>query len=295
MVDRPGDSVAKNTDNPFDDDLFEPFELEDEPDILPAPQPARPAQQTAPNVPDPGVPTVRCQSCGTTNPIHNRHCEECGARLGKGPLPVAPPPMPRSTPGGRALGVLGGVVLLVALIALFMNIWGGNGDGRAAEDDSPSTTATIDDAVEQVAIAPASVEASSQLGDRYASARLIDGDVATYWNDQSARGVDAQLVFVFAQPVALSEMELSNIQERGPFRQNYRMKDIEVTVDDLELQLTFTLPDSTEPYRITLDTLRTTRLTLRVLSTYPGEPVGDSPAYDELALAEVRFFGTFAE
>ncbi len=287
--------MAKNTDNPFDDDLFEPFELEDEPDVLPAQQPARPAPQTAPYVSDPGVPTVRCQSCGTTNPAHNRHCEECGARLGKGPLPVAPPPMPRSTPGGRALGVLGGVVLLVALIALFMNIWGGNGDGPSASDDAASTTATIDDAVEQVPIAPASVEASSQLNANYEAARLIDGDVATYWNDQSARGVDAQLVFVFAQPVALSEMELGNIQEQGPFRQNYRIKDIEVTVDDLELQLTFTLPDSMDPYRITLDTLRTTRLTLQVLSTYPGEPVGDSPAFDELALAEVRFFGTFAE
>lgn len=294
MVDRPGDCVAKNTDNPFDDDLFEPFDLEDEPEVLPAPQPSRPAPQTASYVPDPGVPTVRCQSCGTTNPAHNRHCEECGARLGKGPLPVAPPPMPRSTPGGRALGVLGGVVLLVALIALFMNIWGGNGDGPEASDDAASTTATIDDSVAQVAIAPASVEGSSQL-EGYEAARLIDGDVATYWNDQSARGVGAELVFVFAQPVALSEMELSNISDRGPFRQNYRIKDIEVTVDDLELQLTFTVPDSMDPYRITLDTLRTTRLTLRVLSTYPGEPVGDSPAFDELGLAEVRFFGTFAE
>ncbi|MGI8821762.1 MAG: NADase-type glycan-binding domain-containing protein [Acidimicrobiia bacterium] len=286
--------VAKNTDNPFDDDLFEPFELEDEPSV----SRTDPSLYTAPPrveqyTPEANVPTVRCQSCGAPNPAHNRHCEECGARLGKGPLPVAAPPMSRSTPGGRALGVLGGVVLLVALIALFMNLWGG-GNGTATPEDNVSTTAAIEDPVEQVAIAPASVDASSHL-EGYEAARLIDGDVSTYWNDQSARGVDAQLTFVFAQPVALSEMEFTNIQQRNPFRQNYRIKDIEVTVDDLELQLTFTLPDSSDPHRITLDTLRTTRLTVRVLTTYPGEPVGDSPAFDELALAEVRFFGVFAE
>jgi hypothetical protein len=286
--------VAKGTDNPFDNDLFEPFELEDEPPVPesgPTHRPASPAP-AEPQTADPGVPTVRCPSCGTNNPAHNRHCEECGARLGKGPLPVAPPPMSRSTPGGRALGVLGGVVVLVALIALFMNLWGG--EDTVAPDDQTSTSLASDETVAQVAIAPASVDASSEL-DGYEASQLIDGDISTYWNDQSARGTDAQLDFVFAQPVALSEMELTNIQERDPFRQNYRIKDIEITVDDLELQLTFTVPDSRDPYRITLDTLHTTRLTLRVLSTYPGEPVGDSPAFDELALAEVRFFGTFAE
>ena len=203
--------------------------------------------------------------------MHNRHCEECGARLGKGPLPVAPPPMPRSTPGGRALGVLGGVVVLVALIALFMNLWGD--DDPTTPEAQTSTSSATDDTTEQVAIAPASVDASSQLTG-YEASRLIDGDVATYWNDASARGTDAELNFVFAQPVALSEMELTNIQQRDPFRQNYRMKDIEVTVDDLELQLTFTLPDSTDPYRITLDTLRTTRPHVAGFEHLPGRARG---------------------
>ncbi len=288
--------MANDKDNDFNDDLFEPFDLEEYAE--------EPEQGLEPSAPEPTTsvptaqvassdPTVRCPSCGALNPSHNRHCEECGARISQGPLPVAPAPLSRSTPGGKALAVLAGVVLMVALIALFLNIFGGDEAPVAGPDDeTSSTTATSEAPVAATELAPASVEASSELPPNYVASFLIDGDTSTYWNDASQRGVDATLVFTFAQPVAIGEIELQNIVDDDAFRQNWRIKDLQITVDDLQLELSYTMPDNNEPYRQALNTLETRRLTITVLSTYPGEPVGDKPSYTELGLAEVRFFGT---
>ena len=103
------------------------------------------------------------------------------------------------------------------------------------------------------------------------------------------------LTFEFAQPVAISEMELINIPEANPFKRNYRIKDFQVEVDDLAIELPYSMPDSNEPQRFSLNTLETRRVTVTVLSTFVGEPVGDQPSFTELALAEVRFFGTLTE
>ncbi len=285
--------VARDQDNPFTDDLFEPFELDDYPaegdvqlDVPPRPAPAPPPVQES-------APMVRCPSCGAENPAHNRHCEECGARLSQGPLPVAPAPMIRSTPGVRALGVLGGVVLIVALIALFLNLFGGEDPTALPEGDGVATTTSPTEPTEaQTELQAASVEASSELPNGFEATNLIDGNTNTYWNDSSQRGVGATLTFTFAQPVSIGEMELVNIQDEASFRRNYRIKDLQVTVDDLAIELPWQLSDSPEPQRMPLNTLETRRLTITVLGTYPGEPVGGDPSFTELALAEVRFFGS---
>lgn len=269
------------------EDLFEPFELDDYPTGQEPAAERIPLEPVAPVIQE-SVPTVRCPSCGALNPAHNRHCEDCGARLSQSPLPVAPPPMIRSTPGGRALGILLGVVAIVALIALFINIFRG---GETAATTTVAVTATSAANVEQTELRPASVEASSSLPG-FEADQIIDGDPATYWNDDSSRGVGSILTFTFAQPVAISEMELQNIVEDGPFRRNYRIKDFQVTVDDLAIELPYTMPDNNEPFRVQLKTLETRRLTITVLDAYPGEPVGDQPSFIELALAEVRFFGS---
>lgn len=289
ITDRDRGRVSNDRNQGGFEDLFEPFELEEYPTDAEATGEGGPLEPVAP-VLEEATPTMRCPSCGALNPAHNRHCEECGARLSQSPLPVAPPPMIRSTPGGRALGILFGVVLLVALFALFLNIFRGGGDETAATTTTLATSTTVSTVI-QTELQAASVEASSSFPELEADL-LIDGDPTTYWNDASQRGVGATLTFTFAQPVAIGEMELQNITEDEPFRRNYRIKDFQVTVDDLAIELPYTMPDNNEPFRVPLKTLETRRLTITVLDTYPGEPVGDQPSFIELALAEVRFFGT---
>jgi uncharacterized lipoprotein NlpE involved in copper resistance len=197
----------------------------------------------------------------------------------------------RSTPGARALTVLAGVVLLVVLVAVVLNLLGDDDNPTVAPDQTTTTADTGtddtgggDDTVppSQTVITPASVDASSELAG-FEAANLIDGDTGTYWNDSSQRGVGAVLTFNFAQPVAITEMELVNIPDPVAFRRNYRMRDIQITVDDLAVEVPWSLPDNNEPARVPLNTLETRRVTVTVLSTYIGEPVEDTPSFTELA------------
>ncbi len=284
-------------DKPDFDDLFEPFELGEAPPETEAPrrQPAPPPATTdshdfvtADQPPVAPRPTTTCPSCGAQNPDYNRHCEQCGARLSQDPLPVAPAPTLRTSPGGRALGVLVAVVLFVGLAALIFNVFRG-GDDTAASSTTSSTSTTIPVAV--VEVFPSSVEASSSLTG-HEPEHLIDGDPETDWNDDGARGVDAQLRFTFAEQVRITEIEVQNLIDDDRFKKNYKIQGYLITTDDLEIEISGRLTNTNDPQRIPIASLGTTELVIEVKSTYPAEPAGDRPPFNELALQAVRFFGS---
>jgi hypothetical protein len=287
-----------NTIDPFDD-LFEAFELEDgppPPSEEPAPKASRSSkgQEPAASPPQPApieeapAATVVCTSCGTGNPAHNRHCEQCGARLGTGPLPVAPAPMIRATPGARALTVLGAVLLVVLVAVFLLNLR--DGEDAAASSTTVATSSTTL-APEYINLQPFSVDASSSFPG-FESANLIDGEADTYWNDNSLRGNNAWLEFRFAQPVQIVEIELQNLVDEEKFRRNYRMKSIAITVDDLQIEFNEQLDDSNDPQRFQIGSLETTIVRIEVKSTYPAQQYEGGVPFDELALQEVLFFGT---
>lgn len=284
-----------NTVDPFDD-LFEAFELEEGPPAK-GDEPAPPAKRTAPaaaaapervEAPEP-VASVVCTSCGSSNPAHNRHCEECGARLGSGPLPVAPAPMIRATPGGRALTVLGGVLLIVLVAVLFMNLRG-SGDTTTTTLEAATTT-SLGPNVRP--LLPFDVDASSFFPG-FEPGNLIDDDPASYWNDNSLRGNNAWLEFSFAQPVQITEIELQNLEDEEKLKRNYRIKSLVITVDDLQIEIPHQMSDSSSPERIQVGSLGTTVVRISVKSTYPAEQFNGGVPFDELALQEVKFFGTTA-
>lgn len=279
-------------DTPDFDDLFEPFELDENPPPTPdRPEPgqatrAAPSQSTVSD-----VTTVACPSCGTANPDYNRHCEQCGARLSQQPLPVAPVPTLRTSPGGRALGVLAAVILLVALAALAFNIFGG--------DDVAAPTSTTEPTVSTIPVAArelfaASVDASSFLPG-WEPENLIDQDPSTHWNDESLHGIGAWLTFRFSEPVSITEIELQNLLDPEKFKRNYKVQGYLVTTDDLSVEFSGRLDNVNDPQRVPIASLGTRELTIQVMSTYPAESAGDKPPFDELALLSVRFFGNEIE
>ncbi len=280
-----------NTIDPFDD-LFEAFELEDGPpppgEELPTRTKAEAPPRERAEVDEPQATTVACTSCGANNPAHNRHCEQCGARLGTGPLPVAQAPMIRATPGSRALTVLGGVLLIVLLAVLFLNL---RGDGDTSGTSTTVAASTTSLGPNVINLEPFSVQASSSFPGFEAS-NLIDNDEATYWNDNSLRGNNAWLEFSFAQPVQITEIELQNLEDEEKFHRNYRIKSLVITVDDLQIEFPLQLDDSNDPQRISIGSLETTKVRLDVRSTYPAEQYEGTVPFDELALQSVRFFGT---
>ncbi len=286
-------------DKPDFDDLFEPFELGEaptEPETprrQPPPPPPPPAADSDAIIPDdPSAPapvaTIACPSCGAQNPNYNRHCEQCGARLSQDPLPVAPAPTLRTSPGGRALGVLVAVVLFVALAALVFNVFRG-GDDTASSSTTTSTSTTIPQAA--VELFPSAVEASSFLTG-HEPEHLIDDDADTDWNDDGARGVDASLRFTFPEPVRITEIELQNLFDDERFKKNYKIQGYLITTDDLEIEISGRLTNTNEAQRVPIASLGTTELLIEVKSTYPAEPAGNRPPFNELALQAVRIFGS---
>jgi len=279
------------TSDPFDE-LFEPFELDELPPAdEPPPRRAAAPPPTAATVPAAATGTagVTCPSCGSTNALQNQHCDQCGARLGRDPLPVATPPAGGSSPGLRAIGVLAAVVLVVFLGALTLNALRGGAPADAEEATATSSTTTTQPPI-VTELFPSSVEASSELASLPAS-NLIDGDPGTYWNDESLQGVDASLTFRFSRAVQIREIEIQNLTDDEKFKRNYRIKGYVITVDDLNTEIAGRLEDTNEPQRVKIASLDTTKLTIQVTSTYPAQAIGDAPAYSELALQGVRFFG----
>ncbi len=270
------------------DDLFEPFELDEPP----------PPGEEPPRY-EPEGSYIACPSCGTRNKPQNRHCEACGARVAQGPLPVAPQPMLRTTPGARALGILTAVVLVVALLALIVNVVRGGGDpdpdstvaatGAVGEDGTQETAATTPQLPVEP-LTPTSVTASSELPGFPASA-LIDADPTNYWNDESQKGVDATLTFFFAQPVQIRQIVIHNLDDERAFARNYRIKGLQVDLDDLAQTIIRELEDQPGAQVIDINSLETQTVTMKVTDTYQGQPFDGDPPFEELALQQVEFFG----
>lgn len=272
------------------DDLFEPFELDEGPPPggLPPPAPPQPLEADRDEEP---VPMVACPSCGTSNPSYNRHCEACGARLSTNQLPVAPPPLIKATPGARALGVLIAVVLVVLLVTVLFNLFGGD-DPVEPTTVAVTTSPPETDFVQPVE--PTTVEASSTLNATFAADNLLDGDTATEWQDAGLRGDEATLVFRFQQPVSITEIEIVNLPDPTRFKQNWRIKGYKITVDDLGYEISGQLQDVNTPQTIPVASVGTRVLTLTVTTAYASQAVDGGVPFDELALADVRFFGRLA-
>ena len=282
--------VDDRPDEPFEE-LFEPFQLEGAP--TGETRRVEPRSREVPVIrngggkggPPTGVP---CPSCGTHNPPFNRHCDSCGARLSQAPLPVAPQPMLRTTAGARALMVLAGVILTVALLALAVNLFR-RGDATAATTTTSTTTAPV---LDIEALEPMRIDCTSELPS-FPCDGLIDGDPTTDWNAE-AGGVGAVITILFNPPVQISEIIFYNLDDPERFARNARIKGIEIKSDDLPQATIEELLDSSQPQRIQLASLSTARVEITITSAYPGETYDGKEPFPELALKELAFYGRLA-
>lgn len=240
--------------------------------------------------------SVTCPSCGAGNPETNRHCEECGARLSQGPLPVAPQPLLQVSAGVRAAIMITGVLLGVLLIAwAFGALTGDSTDDTVATDTSASVTTPA--TVPATQKLPVLLISCSSEFDSLPCSNLKDESVETYWNDKSLEGEGAEFVITFGSPVQLETIVIMNVTDEEKFRRNFRVKDLEIVADDVTSPFNFTLDDKLQPQSVRIQTLATTELTIRVTGTYAAEAYTDPESgsvgipFSELALAELEFYG----
>jgi hypothetical protein len=275
------------------EDLFEPFELEQQEQQQRQARVGAPGADTGEVAPVKAPPTTAyCNSCGSANSPENRHCEACGALLARSRTPVAPQPMLRTTAGGRALLVLAGIVLTVAVLALFVNLIRNDGGETPVASSSTTSSSLATDLTTELAPIRVDCNETSELA-AFPCEALIDGDPATYWNAPDG-GIGAELTFLFSPAVQITEMLITNLDDDERFLRNARIKGIEVLIDDLPQATVAELEDTQDVQRIQIRSLRTSSLTIRITSAYPGQSVGDNEPFPELAAQSITFFGRAA-
>jgi len=278
-----GEVISVSSDGPGPGDSYEEFSLDSEP----------PAEGEAP-VTDGGSGTksITCPTCGATNPANNRHCQECGARISQGPLPTAPRPAVQATAGVRAALAISGLLLAVILIALFVNIF--TGDGSSPSESTTTTSTTVPQIQQPEAIDVLSVSCEPPGIGSLLCPNLISGNLGqgneyqVSWEETANDGV--KITFTFREPIAISEIEWSNIEDTTRFRQNYRAMGLVIVAQDSLVETPVTLQDLPGTQLIQYPALSTTTLEITVVSAYEAEVV-DENRFDELAIDEIVIIG----
>jgi RNA polymerase subunit RPABC4/transcription elongation factor Spt4 len=281
-----GNVISVSSDGPgvSDKGPYEEFSLEDGPPSEKGPT-DEPPRRT-------GRPEVTCPTCGAVNPGNNRHCQECGARLSQGPLPTAPRPAVQATAGVRAALAISGLLLTVILVALFVNVF--SGDGSAPEGSTTTTSTTTPEILESEPIDVLSVSCDPEGISTLVCNNLISGVIGqkneyqVSWEENRNNGV--KITFTFREPIAISEIQWTNIDDPDRFKQNYRAHGLSIKAQDSLTDFPAELLDQQGTQLIQYTALNTSRLEITVVSAYESEIVKEE-RYDELAIDEIVIVG----
>ncbi|HEU4321053.1 MAG TPA: zinc ribbon domain-containing protein [Acidimicrobiia bacterium] len=236
---------------------------------------------------------VSCPSCGAINPGNNRHCQECGARLRQGPLPTAPRPAVQATAGVRAAVAISALLLGVILFALFFNIFTGD-DPEALASTTTTTSAAIplpDPAPIEILDETCNPEGIGSL----ICANLTSGqfgqgnEYQVNWEENVGTGITIRLTFV--EPMAITSIQWTNIEDATRFRQNYRAESLSIEAEDsVGGAVPVLLQDQPGTQLVQYAALSTTWLEIVVNDAYQAVPVEDN-VFAEIAIDEIVVVG----
>lgn len=278
---RPRPIAGKNVISVSSDGNYEEFSLEEPP---PRKQPTSRSGSEAEST------GITCPSCQAVNPPNNRHCQECGARLQQGPLPTAPRPAVQATAGVRAALAISGLLFIVVVAALLFNVL--SGDGAGAENTTTTTTSTtipIPEVPEPIDVLQENCTPEGISS--FICANLTNGIGTEYqvnWEEISQEGVLIELVFEV--PMAISQIQWTNIEDETRFLQNYRAKSIEIRADDTVTPIQVPMNDQRGTQSIAFASLNTLRLTIQIFDVYLAEVVAEN-RFDDLAIDEIVAIG----
>jgi hypothetical protein len=254
--------------------------------------PVAPAGTRSSPAPPPSQLGLRCPLCGSDNPANNRHCEQCGARLASGQMPVAPQPAIQTTAAMRTAIVAAVVLLAVVGVAFVVNALRGE---QVEPVDTTTTSTTVQSQVRQAVIT--GVTCSAEWGSRPCS-NLIDG-TGDDWNAPiPPAGETLTITLQLEQPYAVRYIQLLNLEEDDPrFLRNYRVRGVRITSSDVASPISKSLSDTPgELEPIDFLTMNSLSVTIEIVSWWASQSVGEGadvqPGFDDLSIAEIRIWGT---
>lgn len=249
---------------------------------------------SSPAHPAPPGEDLRCPLCGAVNPPSNRHCEQCGARLNSGQLPVAPQPAIQTTAAMRTALIAGAVVIAVVAIAFIFNAL--RGDDEADPVDSTSTTSTTVAEVGARELVITRATCSGQWDARPCS-DLIDGTSADWNAPIPADGSPMKITLEFEEASAIRFIVFENLPEGDDrFILNHRPKGVRITASDVASPISQTLPDGPGTVdQVLFATRNSIQVEIEIVSTHPSESLGEGesirPGFNDLSIAEIKVFG----
>ena len=264
----------------------------------------------------------RCTECRALNEPRALFCSRCGASL-FGPIHGGIKRKRRRVTGaGAAMGfamllILAAAIFLLAVVidrtltptqevdllsgqvgstaTITTTTTGSSTPTSAATDTSSATpsgsTGSTGSTAAAVLIRPTSARASSTLTatqmNNYGVTNLLDGDLATAWNEGAdGYGIGEWVQFDFSDQVVLSRIDIANGYQKDEdrYKGNPRVKSLKIEYSNGTSQLVDLL--DTEEYQTitpnTQDPIDSVKLS--IVSVYPGEQ------WDATALSEVRFY-----
>ncbi len=273
----PGNVISVSSDGPYEE-----FSLDEPPPEI---GPEAPHQTSS--------PAIECPSCSAVNPANNRHCQECGARLQQGPLPTAPRPAVQATAGVRAALAISGLLLGIILFAVLFNVF--SGDPNA--DSSTSTTVT--DTTQPINVAdPGPIDVLDEtctpegIGALVCS-NLTSGTDAEYqvrWEEIVNDTGEIVIEFTFIEPMAISRIEWTNLDDETRFLQNFRARGLRVRADDSAIDAPLELADQRGTQALPYASISTTKLQITIVSAYDAQVVEEN-IFGELAIDEIVIIG----
>ena len=231
-----------------------------------------------------------CPSCGAGNPPSNRHCQECGARLSKAPLPTAPRPAVQTTAGVRAALAISGLLLVVVVSALVVRAIGGGGTTSTTTQATSTTKQTVQEVVQIEVIGAA---CSHEGIGSFACDNLTSGTDDEYqinWDEATDAENPITIKLTFRSPTTVNNIIWKGIEDPTRFKQNYRARGITMTAGDSIQEYSEELDDTPGIQDVRFAAIKTNWIEITVNSAYMAE-IQDDNIYQDLAINEIEVWG----
>lgn len=250
---------------------------------------------------------ARCRECRALNEPGALFCSRCGASLAGPPYLGGQPRRRRVTAAGAAMGFALFLILLATAFTLGVIVYrtvkpGDNVDTLTSVPGTIASTSTTlaegssgngastSSTVAATLVRPRAASASSVLKAtstiNYGATNLLDGDLATAWNEGvEGPGTGQWVRFAFSEPVILARIEIANGYQKDPerFKGNARVKSLKLEYSNGTTQLIDLL--DTEDYQSVTTVRKSTEwIKLTIVSVYPDY------IWEDAALSEVRIF-----
>lgn len=185
---------------------------------------------------------------------------------------------------------ISGLLLIVILVALAFNIFGGDETATTTTVELSTTTSQV---VENAVIPILDVECEPQGLGSYACSNLAAGQNSEFqvnWETLEAEEETLRIRIKFSQAMTVSRLEWINIADETRFLQNHRARGITIDADNQVTSVSTTLEDTRGGQIVNYVAINANYIDITVHSSHRSQVVNGN-SFAELAIDEIVVWG----